>query len=1042
MKNYLTKAKNILAPIFNTRASGAYMLLFAIAIGVATFIENDYGTSSAQKVVFKSWWFELLLVLFSLSIMVNIFKFNMIKQKKWTLLLFHSAIVIIVIGAGVTRYFGFEGIMHIRENDTSNSFLSANTFLKFQVVKNNENFEFDEEVLFASLGNNNWHNSYLIGNDLIDVNVKKFIPNPIQKLNESPNGKPTLKIVVAGMGGREEYILSKGDTERFGNLLYNFNDNEIPEAINIIYKNDSLFFKTNQPFTQMVMATQKKDTIYPSENYKPLMLRSLYSDGTNNFVLPEFSKSSEVSIGSEDPKVKNTSKNALLMEITVNGKAKETYVYENKGSSGNPVELNFDNLNLIVSYGAKEQTLPFSIRLKKFIMDKYPGTESASSYASEVQLLDSNNTLIKDFRIYMNNILTHNGYRFFQSSFDQDEKGTYLSVNNDFWGTLISYAGYIILTIGMLLTFFNKKTRFHALAQKIKKLREDSTSSLLIIFFLFSSTLLFSQTPENAAYLQHVVDVNHANKFSKLVVQDFRGRMKPVHTLSREILRKLSKKETLDGLNADQIILSMFINPNEWYGVKIVKLGKHDDIKRKLGATSDFVSYRDFFTQGGDYKLSEETRKANSLKPMDRGVYEKELLKLDEKVNILSMLFSGSLLKIIPTENDPNNTWVSTDTHNHGNEGHQENEVAAKFFSAYSTGLQKAIETNDYNFVDTAISELKAYQIKNGGDIMPSNSKINAEIFLNNFNIFSRLAVVYVLLGLAFLFFLFLSVFRPKLNLNKIYKILFILVEIGFICHTIGLGLRWYVSGRAPWSNGYESMIYIAWTSTLAGILFTRKSFGGLAATMVLAATILMVSTLSFLDPEITPLVPVLKSYWLTIHVSLEAGSYGFLLLGAIIGLMNLTLMIFLNESNKNNIKRIIQEMSYISEMTLIGGLFMLSIGTYLGGVWANESWGRYWGWDAKETWALVSILVYAFILHMRLIPKLNGLFSYNLATIFGLGSVIMTYYGVNYYLSGLHSYATGDPIPIPNWVYIFVVCIIILSTVAYLKKRKFKNIS
>ena len=165
-------------------------------------------------------------------------------------------------------------------------------------------------------------------------------------------------------------------------------------------------------------------------------------------------------------------------------------------------------------------------------------------------------------------------------------------------------------------------------------------------------------------------------------------------------------------------------------------------------------------------------------------------------------------------------------------------------------------------------------------------------------------------------------------------------------------------------------MIYIAWTSTLAGILFTRKSFGGLAATMVLAATILLVSTLSFLDPEITPLVPVLKSYWLTIHVSLIAGSYGFLMLGAIIGLINLILIIFLKESNKTKIKRIVQEMTYISELTLIGGLFMVSIGTYFGGVWANESWGRYWGWDAKETWALVTILVYAFILHMRLIPK------------------------------------------------------------------------
>jgi ABC-type transport system involved in cytochrome c biogenesis permease subunit len=199
---------------------------------------------------------------------------------------------------------------------------------------------------------------------------------------------------------------------------------------------------------------------------------------------------------------------------------------------------------------------------------------------------------------------------------------------------------------------------------------------------------------------------------------------------------------------------------------------------------------------------------------------------------------------------------------------------------------------------------------------------------------------------------------------------------------------------------------------------------------------------LSFLDPEITPLVPVLKSYWLTIHVSLEAGSYGFLMLGAIIGLINLMLMIFTTMKNKERVKAIITEMSYISELTLVGGLVMVTIGTYLGGVWANESWGRYWGWDAKETWALVTILVYAFILHMRIIPKMNGLFIYNVSTIFGLATVIMTYYGVNYYLSGLHSYATGDPIPIPSWVYIVVASIIVITVLAYIKKRKYHVIS
>ncbi len=233
-------------------------------------------------------------------------------------------------------------------------------------------------------------------------------------------------------------------------------------------------------------------------------------------------------------------------------------------------------------------------------------------------------------------------------------------------------------------------------------------------------------------------------------------------------------------------------------------------------------------------------------------------------------------------------------------------------------------------------------------------------------------------------------------------------------------------------------MIYIAWTSCLAGLIFTRRSLGGLAATMILSATVLLVATLSYLDPEITPLVPVLRSYWLTIHVSMEAGSYGFLMLGALIGLINLILMVFLNSKNKERIKRIGKEMTLISEMTLMGGLVMISVGTYLGGVWANESWGRYWGWDAKETWALVTILIYAFILHMRLIPGLKGVYAFSLASLFGWASVIMTYYGVNYYLSGLHSYAAGDPVPIPNWVYYVVASCILISLLAYWKKRKY----
>ena len=352
--------------------------------------------------------------------------------------------------------------------------------------------------------------------------------------------------------------------------------------------------------------------------------------------------------------------------------------------------------------------------------------------------------------------------------------------------------------------------------------------------------------------------------------------------------------------------------------------------------------------------------------------------------------------------------------------------------------VKAAVNNGDWTRPNQLIDDIIAFQSSQAGDIIPSDTKVGMEILLNKLNVFTRLGIYYGLLGMLILAMFFVSIFNHKINLKWPIRIGLTLLVVLFAFHTFGLGLRWYVSGRAPWSNGYESMIYIGWTTILAGLIFTRRSLGGMAATTILASTILMVAWLSYLDPEITPLVPVLRSYWLTIHVSLVAGSYGFLMLGAILGVLNLVLMIFTKSGNKDKIYKTIRELTVISEMTLLGGLFMLAVGTYLGGVWANESWGRYWGWDAKETWALVTILVYTFILHMRFIPSLRSMYAFNLASLFGWASVVMTYFGVNYYLSGLHSYAAGDPVPIPSFVYYAVVTLAIISVLAYVKNKKF----
>ena len=283
-------------------------------------------------------------------------------------------------------------------------------------------------------------------------------------------------------------------------------------------------------------------------------------------------------------------------------------------------------------------------------------------------------------------------------------------------------------------------------------------------------------------------------------------------------------------------------------------------------------------------------------------------------------------------------------------------------------------------------------------------------------------------------------IFSEKKWKKWLMYVFMFLTFVSFLGHAWGLGARWYISGHAPWSNAYEAMVYVSWVVILAGFLLSRYSKLVLAATTIFAGAMLMVAHLNWLNPEITPLVPVLKSYWLTIHVAVMTGSYAFLGLGAILSIINLIIMSFKFPKNYRLLDVKIEELTRINEVTLIIGVFMATIGTFLGGIWANESWGRYWGWDPKETWALIIVLVYAIILHLRFIPKCNGKYLFNLVSLIGFGSVLMTFFGVNYYLSGLHSYAGGTPPPMPAFVMPTLVIIGVIAVVAYIRNKASKN--
>tara|TARA_B100000676_G_scaffold117155_1_gene116625 strand:+ start:6 stop:1967 length:1962 start_codon:yes stop_codon:yes gene_type:complete len=649
----------------------------------------------------------------------------------------------------------------------------------------------------------------------------------------------------------------------------------------------------------------------------------------------------------------------------------------------------------------------------------------------------------------MNNILNHKGYRFFQASFDPDELGTILSVNKDFYGTLITYIGYILLYIGLLATMFYGRTRFKDLSRKLNNLKINR-DKLTILTILFSTTILYSQDHrhQNNGFISdsiidsYVVSLEHANKFGELVIQDSGGRMKPINTFSSELLRKVSKSDSYKDLNSDQVLLSILRNPLAWYSEPIIYIKRgNDSIRRMLGIDEKqkYAAFMDFFDGKGNYKIS--TNLENAYKSSLPNQFEKDFIESDRKVNLLFSALEGDILRIFPTPNNVNNKWVSYSELKNENFVGIDSLFVNNIFPLYLRELDNGIKTNDYTKASEMLESIKGFQLKYSKNIMPSDEKIKAEVLYNKINVFEQLFIWYFTVGMLYFLFIVFDIFSDKNLIKKIMKYVLLIFKssifILFFVHTLGLIARWFISGHAPWGDAYESMIYVAWATMGVGLLFAKKSDLTVASTAFVSSMILMIAHWNWMDPSIANLVPVLDSYWLMIHVSVIVGSYGPFTLGMILGIVSLILMIFLTKKNKEIIKLKLKELTIINELSLTVGLIMLTIGNFLGGMWANESWGRYWGWDPKETWALISILIYAFVLHMRLIPKLRGNWLFNLMSIIAFASIMMTYFGVNFYLVGLHSYASGDKVITPNFVYWSILFVFILAALSKYKYNK-----
>src|SRR5665648_589216 len=658
--------KKIVTFLFSMFFSVMLLMMFAISIAYATFIENDYGTDTAQVLIYQSRWFEILLLIGAVNLIGSMFQYKLFSRKKWAIMLFHMAFVCMILGAGVTRYFGFEGSMHIREGESTNQVVSETSFISLKVSSNGEEVSEQTKVRFTPNSSNSYKKSITVGGKDIQVENELFVPNASETLVPDESGLPVISMIYSdGEMQRTEFLLMQNEKKEMGSASFGFETGESSATIVFSRTDEGLNMVCADTVLVSSMIGQTGEKLIPLVAY-PVLENKFYVIGKSGFVLKNYLPKATPALVQRPMEAGQEGMDAFTAKITSGNEIRRVNVFGRDGVIFSPATCTINGINVSLSYGAVVRELPFSIFLRDFQLERYPGSNSPSSYASEITLKDPTLSIERPFRIFMNNVLKYNGYRFFQSSFDQDEKGTVLSVNQDYWGTLISYLGYFLMALGMVFTVFSKHSRFQALIRLSSKLQQ--------------------------------------------------------------------KRQAL----------------------KILVVG--------------IISFDQIFDQAGNYRLNALVQQSYNKKQTLRNKLDKEIMNVDERVNICYQIFNGDFLKIFPIPNDERKTCV---THSAlpKTMKKEEADFAGSILNLYYDEYNNSVRSGNWSKPDEYLGYIKKFQTTYGAEIIPSQTKIGLEILYNDWNIFGKLAKIYALLGFVLLVFHFMLIFKPAARFGKFINV-------------------------------------------------------------------------------------------------------------------------------------------------------------------------------------------------------------------------------------------------------------------------------
>ena len=632
--------------------------------------------------------------------------------------------------------------------------------------------------------------------------------------------------------------------------------------------------------------------------------------------------------------------------------------------------------------GMQEEKLPFSLCLQNFEAKMHDGTQAVADYSSKFTVTDGNEK--SEGQVSMNNIYSHRSYRFYQSSYDEDGKGSVLAINADPYGIPITYTGYALLFISLIWMLIDPKASYRKLlaSQLLKK------GALMMLMLISMGNLQAAEVLPKAT----------AEKFGELNIL-YNDRICPVQTYALDFCKKIYGARSYKVLTAEQVLTGWIFYGDEWASEPFIKV-KSGELKTAMNLP-DYCSINQFFNKEmGGYIIGQYVQEYYNG-AQDK--FHQQAADIDGKIQLIMDLRRGVSIKVLPytfpknvraTKENPfikagTTTWFSPSDRLPKAVEHQHALYITNVFSL----LYGDVKAGNTERVNIFFDKMKKYQEVSGGNSLPSKIQYKAERINNAFPFATILFMVNLTLGFIALFY---TIYRmtKKRSFKALDIALPILLGISFLALTFGLVLRWIISGNIPLSNGYESMLSVAWLVMLIALLMQFRIRIVMVFGFLLSGFFLLVSHINQMDPAIGQMMPVLNSPLLSIHVSIIMMSYALLSLTFICGIMGICM-----RSHG-------EELQALSRLFLYPALTCMGFGIFIGAIWANVSWGNYWSWDSKETWALITFMIYAVVVHTQSLPIFRKPLAYHIYITLAFLSIVMTYFGVNYFLTGMHSYA------------------------------------